>query len=163
MKVWILAQFWIWKCSKFWNGFQNVVPVFNDEFRFILIIISLCPWVVFEAFSIKVCMLEFRNYKCVNEIIVYLRRIMLINSEIVMRSWCCFILIVSLHNHFILITMAWIGTTMACIGDCLSEGGCSLSKTNHGISEGSCSSVGTTCIIALHFICWVVSLHCWAE
>jgi len=31
-------------------------------------------------------MLEFRNYKCVNEIIVYLRRIMLINCEIVMRS-----------------------------------------------------------------------------
>jgi len=31
-------------------------------------------------------MLEFRNYKCVNEIIVYLRRIMLNNCEIVMRS-----------------------------------------------------------------------------
>ena len=109
----------------------------------------------YEALSIKVCMLEFRNYKCVNEIIVYLRRIMLINCEIVMRSrcCCCCILIVSLHNHFILITMAWIGTTMACIGDLLSEGGCSLSKLNNGISEGSCSSVGTTCIIALHCIC----------
>jgi len=31
-------------------------------------------------------MLEFHNYKCVNEIIVYLRRIMLINCEIVMQS-----------------------------------------------------------------------------
>jgi len=65
---------------------------------------------------------------------------------------------VSLHNHFILITMAWIGTTMACIGDLLSEGGCSLSKPNHDISEGSCSSVGTICIIALHLLSCVVTL-----
>ena len=42
----------------------------------------------FETFSIKEYKLEFCNYKCVNEIIVYLRRIMLINCEVVMQSCC---------------------------------------------------------------------------